>query len=362
MSSHGLPCSHKLKKLEEERRSLLLEHFHPHWHLKRDEAQPRPILEPRRAIDRLGQKRTQPVTSTRREPSGFEMVGPSKRAPSKCSRCHTLGHMMTSRDCPLRFKDLLAPTAQTPDPAPSKNATPTLALSTITANSTAGDPVNSPATLPDTVMEAPAGACQRSPSIVPPLPIRVPALATPVAPSSPVMTAPPAQAFPNPTREGPLPEEVPLPLVLHLQSPPRYDSPEAIYARYVAARNEWYAAQPAGTIKTNQQFRKAVGLLLRYDKQSYKWCLDYKQMSKRCVTAIGSREWTKEEMMSYLDWSKTEDERVEVLVAKEMGDNPLGGKRRGVKDIWKSAEKDSKEQQALHSTDEKVGQCIIVKP
>lgn len=64
--SHGLPCSHTLHKLEEERRSLLLEHFHPHWHLKRPESQPRPILEPPQVIDRFYQKRTQPATSTTR--------------------------------------------------------------------------------------------------------------------------------------------------------------------------------------------------------------------------------------------------------------------------------------------------------
>jgi hypothetical protein len=34
-------------------------------------------------------------------------------------------------------------------------------------------------------------------------------------------------------------------------------------------------------------------------------------MSKRCITSTGSREWTKEEMMAYLDWSKAEDERIE---------------------------------------------------
>lgn len=32
---------------------------------------------------------------------------------------------------------------------------------------------------------------------------------------------------------------------------PRYDSPAAIYARYIAAREAWYAAQPKGSIKTN---------------------------------------------------------------------------------------------------------------
>jgi hypothetical protein len=84
-------------------------------------------------------------------------------------------------------------------------------------------------------------------------------------------------------------------------------------------------------------------------------------MSKRCITSTGSREWTKEEMMAYLDWSKAEDERIEAQVAKEMGDNPLTNKRRGVKEIWKSVERDSKEQQALHTDTGSTEQCIVVK-
>ncbi|KAJ6436941.1 hypothetical protein O9K51_10477 [Purpureocillium lavendulum] len=142
--------------------------------------------------------------------------------------------------------------------------------------------------------------------------------------------------------------------------PPQYDSPEAIYTRYVASRSAWYAAQPAGAIKTNQQYRKAKKLPQRYDKNSYNWCLDYKQMSKRCVTTTGSRDWTKEEMMAYLDWSRAEDERVEAQIAEEMGNNPLANKRRGMKDIWESGEKDSREQQALHSTTGEAERCIIV--
>ncbi|KAH7462804.1 hypothetical protein FOMA001_g7825 [Fusarium oxysporum f. sp. matthiolae] len=143
-------------------------------------------------------------------------------------------------------------------------------------------------------------------------------------------------------------------------SPPRYDSPQAIYGRYVAARSAWYAAQPAGSIKTNQQYRRAMGLPLRYDKPSYEWCLDYKQISKRCVTSTGSRDWTKEEMMAYLDWSKAEDERVEAQVAEEMGDDPLANRRRGVKDIWGRIEADSREQDALHLARGRTEDCIIV--
>jgi hypothetical protein len=60
----------------------------------------------------------------------------------------------------------------------------------------------------------------------------------------------------------------------------RYDDPQAIYQRYVAARDAWYQAQPRGSIKTNQAYRKALDLPLRYDKASYQWCLDWKQVGK----------------------------------------------------------------------------------
>lgn len=84
-------------------------------------------------------------------------------------------------------------------------------------------------------------------------------------------------------------------------------------------------------------------------------------MSKRYTTSMGSREWTKEEMMAYLDWSKAEHARIEAQVAEEMGNNPLASKRRGVKEIWKRKEKDTREQEALHSANVEVEQCIIVK-
>lgn len=64
--------------------------------------------------------------------------------------------------------------------------------------------------------------------------------------------------------------------------------------------------------------------------------------------------------MAYLDWSQAEDERVEVLVAKEMGNDPLANRRRGMKHIWKSIEQDMGEQEALHSNDNSTKDCIIV--
>ncbi|GKU08048.1 unnamed protein product, partial [Fusarium langsethiae] len=84
------------------------------------------------------------------------------------------------------------------------------------------------------------------------------------------------------------------------------------------------------------------------------------QMGKRCTSTIPGREWTKEEMMAYLDWTRVEDERVERVVAQEMGDNPLANRRRGMKEIWKRVEQDMIDQQALYSNDNQAEDCIIV--
>jgi hypothetical protein len=51
------------------------------------------------------------------------------------------------------------------------------------------------------------------------------------------------------------------------------------------------------------------------------------------------RDWTTEEKMSYLDWDKAENERVEENVGIEMAKQPFSG-RRGMRDIWDAAEKD----------------------
>jgi hypothetical protein len=84
-------------------------------------------------------------------------------------------------------------------------------------------------------------------------------------------------------------------------------------------------------------------------------------MSALCVTSTGRRSWTKEEQMAYLDWSQAEDERVQAQVAKEMGDDPLGNVRKGVKEIWRRVEEDSLEQDALHSGANGADSCIFVQ-
>jgi len=66
-------------------------------------------------------------------------------------------------------------------------------------------------------------------------------------------------------------------------------------------------------------------------------------------------------MMAYLDWNEAEDARIEARVAKEMGGNPLANRRKGMEDIWRSAEQDCEEQQALYADSDSIEDCIIVR-
>ncbi|KAJ2983400.1 hypothetical protein NQ176_g723 [Zarea fungicola] len=127
----------------------------------------------------------------------------------------------------------------------------------------------------------------------------------------------------------------------------RYDDPRAIYHRYVQSREAWWDAQPRGSIKTNQQYRRAMNLPQRYNKADLAWCLDWKQMGKQCRTQKGFRDWTKEEMLAYLDWDKAEENRVEAMIGAEMKANSFS-KRRGMDEIWKAAAADNAAQEALY--------------
>jgi hypothetical protein len=291
------------------------------------------MLEPRAASTQRNERRNQPITSTRREPSAFEAVEAvaQPRAQPKCSRCHTLGHRMTSKVCPLRYEELLQ----------SSSAASPLASSRQTRATPAA---------PSSGSSGQARAERDSASCIV---VRIGGTDSTVQAAS--SAAPSAQAGHRrqhrQRREG-LVGAGPAASSSTASAPAlRYDDPQTIYQRYVAGRDAWYKAQPRGSVKTNQQYRRALGLPLRYDKASYQWCLDWKQMGKRCTMPTGSRDWTKEEMMAYLDWSKAEDDRVEAQVAAEMKSNPFSSSsRRGMREIWEAAEKDGKEQQGLYST------------
>ncbi|GAB0139084.1 putative transposase [Epichloe bromicola] len=335
----GLPCAHTIEPFLREERPLQLQHFHTHWHLQR-EGNLQLLIEPRRQFDQVEAESTLPKTSTRREPCAFEFIEQTSqiqtRARPTCSRCHALGHIMSSKACPLRYAHLV----------PSSTSAPPNTLSPSTT------PISAPMPVPDS----------SSTLILPQEQVASPGVLS----GQEVMPFPPeAISLPSPSPDiPPSPDGPPSPDILPLVSSPepetRYDDPCAVYHRYVAARTAWYNRLPRGSLKTNQQYRKAMGLPQRYNKTSYSWCLDYKQMGKRCTSMRPSREWTKEEMMAYLDWSKAEDERVEKQVAQEMGENPLASRRRGMKEIWKSVKQDITDQQALYSNDDEIDDCIVV--
>ncbi|KAK6850577.1 transposase-like protein [Apiospora arundinis] len=311
--SQGLPCVHKLEALLTQDQVLQLEDFHSHWHLIRRGTMPF-LVEPRQRFDPIAATSSLPQSSIRRELSGFEMVETSEgpNAPPICSKCHALGHTKVSRVCPLRHTEL---------------------RSHVVTRSEQSQIV--PEAISDlSILASPDVSLSPTPVI------RIPS--SPSAPTMSPLTE--AESAPTPTPEPDLESEV----EQAPSQPIKYDDPKAIYQRYVEAKDTWYKAQPPGTYVNNKIYRKAMHLPVLYNRTSYDWCLDLKQMGSQCTTSAGSRDWTREEMMAYLDWDRFENDRMDVLVARESR-NGLSN-RRGVGELWRRAAQDQEEQQALHSS------------
>ncbi|KAF5245198.1 hypothetical protein FAUST_1853 [Fusarium austroamericanum] len=82
-------------------------------------------------------------------------------------------------------------------------------------------------------------------------------------------------------------------------------------------------------------------------KAEYDWCLGWKEMGKQCRTGRSLRDWTKEEMMSYLDFDRAENERVDKQVEEELKARRFTTYR-GPDHVWKAAARDHKDQQRVH--------------
>ncbi|KAJ3454449.1 hypothetical protein MRS44_018343 [Fusarium solani] len=308
----GLPCAHTLQALLEQNQPLQLHHFHPHWRLQRS-GTPLLIIEPHKQFDRIAARSTLPPTGTQREPSAFEYVekATQRKAPPKCSRCHELGHNMRSRVCPLRYEHLSQAAAQT------STTTHTTTTHTSTRSITRSASPSSPSgsVISETIACTTTRTTTRTTTHV----VSSPATRLATAPAVSTAAAPTLRA----------------------------DDPRVIFQRYKEARAAWYAKQPREAYKTNQLYRKAMGLPMRYSKADYNWCLDYKQMGRHCKEGNSIREWTTEEKMSYLDWDKAENERVEHNVGAEMAEQPFSG-RRGMREIWDAAERDLQLQESWY--------------
>lgn len=316
----GLPCAHSLQPLLEQNQPLLLNHFHSHWHLRRP-GSPQFLIEPRKQFDRLTASSTLPPTSTQREPSTFERIEKAlqPKAPPKCSRCHQQGHMMTSKACPLRYKHLLqAPTQTSTIQAPTQASTTTHTITHTTARSVTRSLSPSSSSGSSIVSEIVAYTTTHTTTHTTTRVLSPPAARPGTVPAANAIAVPALRA----------------------------DDPRAIFQRYKEAREAWFTTLPRGAYKTNQQYRRAMGLPLRYSKVEYDWCLDYKQMGSHCKVGNGTRDWTKEEMMSYLDWDRAENDRVEQNVEIEMAEQPFS-RRRGMQDIWDAAERDIMLQESI---------------
>jgi hypothetical protein len=74
-------------------------------------------------------------------------------------------------------------------------------------------------------------------------------------------------------------------------------------------------------------------------------------MGKRCRASTGFRDWTKEEIMAYLDWSESEDGRINDQVELEIKDKPLDTGRRGMASLWEQAGRIVAERDLLSGAD-----------
>jgi hypothetical protein len=124
-----------------------------------------------------------------------------------------------------------------------------------------------------------------------------------------------------------------------------FDDPRTIYQRYVDKRERWYQTQSSNMEKTDQAYRMAMGLPASYSSTSFRWCRNRRQMGKECTDSTGTRAWTEEEMMTYLDWDRAEDDRVDASLIV----NPLDPATRGMDAIHARAHQDREEQQFLYS-------------
>ncbi|RKK07652.1 hypothetical protein BFJ66_g17655 [Fusarium oxysporum f. sp. cepae] len=265
----GLPCAHSLVPLIQGNEPLLIGHFHSHWYLQRSEMPPL-IFEPHKIDDRRAAPKSQPASSTRREPCAFEAVEkallPSEKKPQTCSRCHKQGHNRRSRLCTERFTEL----AEELDFLQREEDIATGEVIYIPSRST-------------------------SPAAV---------SATPKATSTAVMT-----------------EATPTPTYYYLQ-----EQPHRVYTEYRKSREAWFDLQPIGASLTDRAYRESAGLPLEYDTSWYQWCRRSNQMGPfvKLQSSKRLRDWTTEEMNSWIDAdfkanSAANEQESELLAAEGPG-------------------------------------------
>jgi hypothetical protein len=236
------------------------------------------MLEPRQRISSATFGPSLPFSSVRRDRSGFETVETARpsRAPPLCSNCHIMGHRSNSKECPLRCADLGTgnPPVVSPRPPQAHGKHVQWIPFTVPEQPQLPSMMTTQAWTWQPVLTCENIAFEFETDMVSGLRPLEEGQADLDCPNTEVAANLPVQQLPahEPQSPGPF---ISRPSAL---SPPsgsvaspklRYDDPRAIYQRYVASRDVWYKTQPPGTILSNRQYRKAVGLPLGYPKSDY---------------------------------------------------------------------------------------------
>ncbi|KAK9443994.1 hypothetical protein VB005_02520 [Metarhizium brunneum] len=246
-------------------------------------------------------------SSTQREPSMFEHV--EGRSAPTCSRCHAVGHARSSRICPLRQQEIILGSSI---PQLAEPGDVSLALAGWSAGAENGLACQLEETVCDTSCTGTKEVDQRFDHEVNEelnedlgyvvsqrmdqktdegvlihgtnetahdrVEDMIVVQLAPRTLDSDLQTSPKSHDTNSSNREADaMTQRAPSDATIEEETLLPHYAPESIYRRYVLARQAWYDSQPRGSLKTNQAYRRAMGLPLRYQKDLYIWCRDYKQ-------------------------------------------------------------------------------------
>ena len=116
--------------------------------------------------------------------------------------------------------------------------------------------------------------------------------------------------------------------------------PEVIHQYYLQDREKWYKTLPSRAARTDSAYRRAKKLkpISRFTKRQFDWCTEIYQMGRQCGKGRSARPWTKEEMISYLDfraiYDRKEDDEADQREQELCEREGYGTRYRGTRHIW----------------------------
>ena len=116
--------------------------------------------------------------------------------------------------------------------------------------------------------------------------------------------------------------------------------PEVIHQYYLQDREKWYKTLPSRAARTDSAYRRAKKLkpISRFTKRQFDWCTEIYQMGRQCGKGRSARPWTKEEMISYLDfraiYDRKEDDEADQREQERCEREGYNTRYRGTRHIW----------------------------